>query len=88
MLLSVLQGSTFEGLCKLIIAVTYADIGLVGMLPGPAFAGMVPVLATPNRWYQVPIASPFFIGFMPDEDLEVECRAGTVVLAGLQGGET
>jgi hypothetical protein len=49
--------------------------------------GVVPVLAVPNEWYQVPIPDPRFMGYMPNEELEVECVQGHLTLWGLHTEE-
>ena len=83
MLIPILQGSVFEGICRLMVAVTHRDIGIVGFVEGEHGSGIVPVLAVPNQWYEVPIRDPRFLGFVPDEELEVESIDGRVVLRGL-----
>ena len=73
MLLSVLQGSLFEGICRLMIGVTDPHLALIGIIEDKWRGwGIVPVLAVSNRWYRIPIKDPAFMGFMPDEELEVE----------------
>ena len=82
MLISILQGSVFKGICRLMVVVTDKEIGLVGTVEDQSGWGLIPVLSVPNKWYQVPPA-PQFIGLLPDEELEVECTQGRVILRGL-----
>jgi hypothetical protein len=88
MVVSLLQGVVFldgrEEVGAVQAVVTHSDIGAVAMLNVPAKGMFVPLIAVPNRWYRVPVADRAFVGFLPDEELEVECQGNQVVLRGLQ----
>jgi hypothetical protein len=88
MVISILQGVTFvEGpkqapqeVGRVIVALTHHYIAAVAVLEFPGTQQFLPLLAVPNTCYSVPVSHPGFFGIIPDEELQVECVDGNLVV--------